>query len=535
MDPSLASPVVAWLASDKAAHVTGQIIRAVGDEIVLMEPWSNGNTVSKPGQALGGRELTRRHEHRHLPLPRPGPALLSPARNCRHAGSRRRSLARTDSTGADLLGRCLRRSGRRGSSARRRPGISGVPGLRMSWSKIRRSPSCSPTRAVASVAARVSRCSPGAAAAWLPAGRHGRGARRRGRRRSADRAGGVGRRRGVRGRRVRAWISTSTRRRPDLEPVKLDGEVQASTLATDMAGVCMVVVGGPGVVRHDAVARAARGRGAPRRRRGQHLGREGRVPLGQPVPSRHGRAAGARRRAGRADLGGARDRHRARLGRDAGRVVGERSGARRRPASARGADLPMGCLQPRAGRSALYEQLSAALQPLYASATVPLSPARAAADLGAHAGLGRLVLADPGPAGLWVARAFPTTELGSVVVPALPVGGFALAGAHRGVVGRPSGGRRGRRPRRPSHGRAARSGRALGRRRHARGLGRRRRLPSPRGAVERLAEALEQPGLAVLPLPVDFAGRRAGRRGRPGGGVGAGPRHSGSGNGNGSR
>ena len=37
MDPSLASPLVAWLASDKAGHVTGQVIRAVGDEIVLME------------------------------------------------------------------------------------------------------------------------------------------------------------------------------------------------------------------------------------------------------------------------------------------------------------------------------------------------------------------------------------------------------------------------------------------------------------------------------------------------------------------
>ena len=46
MDPSNSSPLVAWLASDKAAHVTGQVIRAVGDEIILMQPWSNGATAS---------------------------------------------------------------------------------------------------------------------------------------------------------------------------------------------------------------------------------------------------------------------------------------------------------------------------------------------------------------------------------------------------------------------------------------------------------------------------------------------------------
>jgi NAD(P)-dependent dehydrogenase (short-subunit alcohol dehydrogenase family) len=58
MDPSLASPLVAWLASDKAAHVTGQVIRAVKDEIVLMEGWSNGNTIRKPGKRWEAAELT---------------------------------------------------------------------------------------------------------------------------------------------------------------------------------------------------------------------------------------------------------------------------------------------------------------------------------------------------------------------------------------------------------------------------------------------------------------------------------------------
>jgi len=58
MDPSLSSPVVAWLASDKASHVTGQIIRAVKDEIVLMEGWSNGPSISKPGKRWEPSELT---------------------------------------------------------------------------------------------------------------------------------------------------------------------------------------------------------------------------------------------------------------------------------------------------------------------------------------------------------------------------------------------------------------------------------------------------------------------------------------------
>ncbi len=43
------SPVVAWLASDKAAHVTGQIIRVVGETIVLMNGWTYGPTIGNGG------------------------------------------------------------------------------------------------------------------------------------------------------------------------------------------------------------------------------------------------------------------------------------------------------------------------------------------------------------------------------------------------------------------------------------------------------------------------------------------------------
>jgi hypothetical protein len=39
MDPANSSPLVAWLASDEAAHVTGHVIRSIHDRIVLMQGW----------------------------------------------------------------------------------------------------------------------------------------------------------------------------------------------------------------------------------------------------------------------------------------------------------------------------------------------------------------------------------------------------------------------------------------------------------------------------------------------------------------
>jgi NAD(P)-dependent dehydrogenase (short-subunit alcohol dehydrogenase family) len=58
MDPSLSSPLVAWLASDEASHVTGQVIRAVKDDIIHMRPWSNGDGISKSGKRWEAAELT---------------------------------------------------------------------------------------------------------------------------------------------------------------------------------------------------------------------------------------------------------------------------------------------------------------------------------------------------------------------------------------------------------------------------------------------------------------------------------------------
>jgi NAD(P)-dependent dehydrogenase (short-subunit alcohol dehydrogenase family) len=45
MDPAGSSPLVAWLASDEAQHVTGQVIRAIHDKIHLMEGWREAATI----------------------------------------------------------------------------------------------------------------------------------------------------------------------------------------------------------------------------------------------------------------------------------------------------------------------------------------------------------------------------------------------------------------------------------------------------------------------------------------------------------
>jgi NAD(P)-dependent dehydrogenase (short-subunit alcohol dehydrogenase family) len=45
MDPSLCSPVVAWLCSDEASHVSGHIIRAMGERLSLMGGWTQDITI----------------------------------------------------------------------------------------------------------------------------------------------------------------------------------------------------------------------------------------------------------------------------------------------------------------------------------------------------------------------------------------------------------------------------------------------------------------------------------------------------------
>jgi len=45
LNPGNSAPAVAWLASDQALHVTGQVFRAVGDEIARYVPWHVGPAV----------------------------------------------------------------------------------------------------------------------------------------------------------------------------------------------------------------------------------------------------------------------------------------------------------------------------------------------------------------------------------------------------------------------------------------------------------------------------------------------------------
>jgi thiamine pyrophosphate-dependent acetolactate synthase large subunit-like protein len=214
-----------------------------------------------------------------------------------------------------------------------------------------------------------------------------------------------------------------------LEPMQFDAELQASTLAPDMADVRTLVLAGPGVVRAGAVA--ALHEVASRLGAGvvNSWGAKGIYRWDSPF---HFGTAGLQERD--AELAGLTT---------AELVIVTGLDPNEMPVD-EWATGPVLDVDPRTlealtyrwelstrelVRPALYDVLSSALQPLYEDETVPLSPARAAADLGAARPPGGLVVADPGPAGLWVARALPTTEVASVVVPSLPVRGFALAAA----------------------------------------------------------------------------------------------------------
>lgn len=59
-DPTLSSPVVAWLASDEAGHVSGQVIRAMGEHLHLMQGWSESRTISNGGSRWDATALGRR-------------------------------------------------------------------------------------------------------------------------------------------------------------------------------------------------------------------------------------------------------------------------------------------------------------------------------------------------------------------------------------------------------------------------------------------------------------------------------------------
>jgi len=60
MDPANASPLVAWLASDDAAYVNGQVIRAIDDRIVWMQGWRERRTISNDAKKWDATKLSAR-------------------------------------------------------------------------------------------------------------------------------------------------------------------------------------------------------------------------------------------------------------------------------------------------------------------------------------------------------------------------------------------------------------------------------------------------------------------------------------------
>jgi thiamine pyrophosphate-dependent acetolactate synthase large subunit-like protein len=291
---------------------------------------------------------------------------------------------------------------------------------------------------------------------------------------------------------------------PDLRPVSFAGEVQASTLARDIAEVRSLIVVGPGVVRHDAVP--ALYEVATRLGAGvvNTWGAKGVYRWNSPY---HFGTAGLQARD--AELAGLTS---------AELVITSGLDPVELPVEG-WATGPVFDVDPRAlsaltyqwepssrelVRPRLYEALSKALQPMYASDAVPLSPARAAADLGSARPDGTLVVADPGRAGFWVARTLPTTEVASVVVPALPATGFSLAAAIVASLDE-----------RPAVAVSAdpfdsTSAELLALAEHwgvdltLEVWGADAALPSPEARVDRLRAALDTPGVSVLPLPVDL-------------------------------
>lgn len=80
-------------------------------------------------------------------------------------------------------------------------------------------------------------------------------------------------------------------------------------------------------------------------------------------------------------------------------------------------------------RSRHHDVLAEALVPMYESEDVPLSAPRAVLHLAGALPDGGVVIGEPGAAGFWLARAFPTSAPETLCVPATSVPGSAAAGA----------------------------------------------------------------------------------------------------------
>lgn len=82
-------------------------------------------------------------------------------------------------------------------------------------------------------------------------------------------------------------------------------------------------------------------------------------------------------------------------------------------------------------RPPVYGELAAVCGPLYEEDSLPLNPGRAARDLSLWLPEDGFATADANICGFWLGRTFPTRHLGSVVLPTMPVAGFAATNALR--------------------------------------------------------------------------------------------------------
>ena len=152
----------------------------------------------------------------------------------------------------------------------------------------------------------------------------------------------------------------------------------------------------------------------------------------------------------------------------------------------------------------LFTRLWDVVQPLYRDERVPLNPARAAADIAEALPEGAVVTLEPGTAGWWITRALPTTQIGSVKVPAAGRPGLALAAAVLSamegtravaVVERPIG---------PESMELVELARTLGLDLVVEQWGDAGSLHSPEDHREQLRAALEKPGVHLVDVPVDL-------------------------------
>jgi NAD(P)-dependent dehydrogenase (short-subunit alcohol dehydrogenase family) len=60
LHPAMSSPLVAWLASDEAGHISGQCIRAMRTKIHLMEGWTEAVTIDNDGAYWDASQLGAR-------------------------------------------------------------------------------------------------------------------------------------------------------------------------------------------------------------------------------------------------------------------------------------------------------------------------------------------------------------------------------------------------------------------------------------------------------------------------------------------